>query len=312
MFTSETGISTQPEARGCIYACLGAEDPRAAVEELIGDVETADDLNLLKVAEFALLKEPAITGMRNYLEDPFSYAAGAESSDEQQLGVQVGLKIVATTREALSDDPDHDLAAQINQRRAKVMEEHGYQSDTIRGIFDKLDKAARSAAITTGTAVMLNALEIADTTDLHKSQDRERFIEAVKSSGGLLRALTRVHLQQTTFAHRVVSMHAFAIEEGKKQSSINSGGLQTDAEGAAHLEIPLKDWKHPVGGFKRGGHTYTVVDKLGNMELRDVQIGCLLSFEPQLATSFYRHYVDLMERYQVWPEELRTQPKESE
>jgi hypothetical protein len=301
------GIGTQPEARGCIYACLGAEDPRSAVEELVGDVDTADDLDLLKIAEYALLKAPIIEGVERYLEDPFVYPAGRENSDPRELNGRVGVKVALRTRERLGEDPNLDLLDRINWRRVTVTRNMGdpHRALAIQGVRGKVDAAARSGVLTMHAAAVLNAAEIADSTGLQRyPADRDRFIEAVMGSGELPRAITRIHLKQVMESHTIITQHAMAINDGKRDISINKDMLRTDEEGVAHLSVPPKRWKHPIGGFIRSGGVVTVLKELGEQEMPDVQIGCLLSFDPIVTTSFYRHYVELMERYQAWPSEF--------
>ncbi len=304
MQVADGELMGQPQARGCIYACLDAEDPRAAVEELLAGEGAEDDPDILKVAEYALLKAPIIEGVRLYLENPFSYAEGDESSEINRLAACVGGETADRAQEVFDAGPDKDFTTEINKRRAWVMKRGGVNAAGIEGIPGKISMAANSAVLTNYAAAVLNAAEIADRQP-GTSEDRERFIEAIKLSGELPRGMSRIHLQQLPTTHMVMQQHALAISNGHAKSSISANNLRVDDDGTARLNTPIKDWRYPVGGYHAEGVAMSILDTIDSKELRDVQIGCLLSFDPALATAYYRHCVDLMERYQVWPEELK-------
>lgn len=293
MITATPEISKQSEARGCVYSCLAAEDPRLAVEELLGDISEVNDPNILKVAEFALIKAPIIEGVSSYLDDPFEYPAGEETTSGEQLMIGVGTKTAEKAHDALETDPNLDLATEVNQRRAGVLAELGEDHESIDGIFPTVEKAAISAASSAGIISVAVAREFASTTGASQSMNRGQFIDAIKSSGELFRAFTKIHLQQVAPAHTAIDQHGLSIKDERAVHSINRDGIKTDSNGSVRLNVPLREWRHPDYGI------------IGNVKRRDIQIGCLLSFEPKLATRFYTHYVDLMERYDAWPADLQ-------
>ncbi len=291
---------SQPEARGCVYACLAAEDVGTAVLELVGDLAAATDPDVLKIAEYALLKRPINNGLKRYLDASDEGPGGTLTPTDLQT--QVSREVDRYAQQELWQDPNHGLLAKINLRRVEIYRDQE-RRETILGTTQKVTRAVTSSTIALYDAAVVNAAVIHQAGGMVE-HPRQVFIAAVKADSSLPRAMTRIHLQQVRATDASVTRLSTSKLSGTP--GWNEEALVGDGIKGAKLKTPLATWINAKDLLNAWvPHSTGTESEIDDIALSDVTIGCLISFEPQLVTGYYRHLVDLIERHSAWPVELR-------
>jgi hypothetical protein len=249
----------------------------------------SNEIDRLKVAQYALLAGPISKGVRFFLDHADTLFATTARSDAVAIANRVGEQVSTGTRLALRDT---QLAGQIEaiaERRVNLIRPaNGWYANLISPFAAKLREAARSSAHNTALAIVANAFTI---QLANRRISHEAHVDATRASHGLALAHPMVNIKDMTTVSNMLTRYSHGVFLGDPYPEEL---LRYDAEtDKVVLAKGMQRWQVRPG--------QTLADIAGdNM---DVTIGCPFTFAPtELRTGYYEAVVDLMERHRAWPE----------
>lgn len=242
----------------------------------------------LKIEEYNLLVRPITQGLTNYLDNP-QLPEEDVRRDAAWIVEQVGGRIALAVVREIQNDSNLAKIVELAQRRAEIAGEP--LAANIYPTGEAIQNAGFSSADSMYNSAVTNASVIYASGEF-ASMSRAEFISAVKRSVQLPVLWTLSGLAWQPAIMRGALEHWAVNLEGYGSAVESEGLLYDKAHRVVKLAKPLIGWR-----------TQTA-PTIGDIPTDDEPIGCPVSFEPKLVVRYYEHMVDVIERYQAWPDEL--------